>query len=514
MRLLSRYLLRQLAGPFTFALSALTGMLLLNQVAKRFGDLVGKGLPPNVIVEVLLLFLPFIVALTLPMAVLVAVLYGFSHLAADNEITAMRATGVSVAQMLRPVFIAGVAVAAFNFLFIDQVLPRSNARLRTLQMDIGRIRPTLAMKEQIINQLPPTEYFIRSGLIEQGTGRLRDVTIYDLSLPSARRVIYADSGRMMMETGGTTLRLVLYAGEVHEYRPEEQGTVRVTRFAVNTIRARDVANALERSREIAERGDRELSVCQMMDRRAVSRAESERAGRQRELYTRKDLRSILRLMPEPPVIPAPTDTLRHCGAWRKFEAFLGRFIFPSDAQAQQGRADGQAGRRADSARATLPPHTPPVSPSARLPVQMAPVILGGLSEVAESRATQRSEMRQANTFGVEIHKKFTISVSCFNFVVIGIALALRFPRGGMGLVLGGSLIIFAVFYIAMTAGEQLADRGYLTPAAAMWAPNILIGVLGLAGLWAASRTTGSTRGGDLADLSDLLFGWIRRRRRA
>ena len=521
MRLLSWYLLRQLAGPFTFALSALTGLLLLNQVAKRFGDLVGKGLPPDIIVEVLLLFLPFIVALTLPMAVLVAVLYGFSHLAADNEITAMRASGVSVAQMLRPVFIAGVTVAAFNFLFIDQVLPRSNARLRTLQMDIGRIRPTLAMKEQSINQLPPTEFFIRSVRIEQGTGRLRNVTIYDLSLPSARRIVYADSGRMMMETGGTTLRLLLYDGEVHEYRPDEQGTVRVTRFAVNTIRARDVANALERSTEIAERGDRELSVCQMMDRRAVARTEWAEVRQQRELFTRKDVRSILRVMPEEPRMPAAeTDSTAHCGVWRDFERTLGKYIFPSNLEAEEtdGRKGGSAEApvqaqdttRRDSRRLSA---RPPVRPST-LPATMAPVILSGLSEVSEARATERAERRQANMYGVEIHKKFTISVSCFNFVVIGIALALRFPRGGMGLVLGGSLLIFAVFYIAMTAGEQLADRGYLTPAAAMWAPNLLIGVLGILSLWAASRTTGTTRGGDLADLRDLLFGWILRRRRS
>ncbi|HTG48899.1 MAG TPA: LptF/LptG family permease, partial [Gemmatimonadales bacterium] len=151
---------------------------------------------------------------------------------------------------------------------------------------------------------------------------------------------------------------------------------------------------------------------------------------------------------------------------------------------------------------------------AGMPATMAPVILSGLSEVSESKASARSEMRQANMYGVEIHKKFTISVSCFNFVIIGIALALRFPRGGMGLVLGGSLIIFAVFYVAMTSGEQLADRGYLTPAAAMWAPNILIGTLGILSLWAASRSTGTTRGGDLADLRDLLFGWLRRRKTA
>ncbi|HKP29930.1 MAG TPA: LptF/LptG family permease [Gemmatimonadales bacterium] len=511
MRLLSRYLLRQLAGPFAFALSALTGLLLLNQVAKRFGDLVGKGLPPNIIAEVLFLFLPFIVALTLPMAVLVAVLYGFSHLAADNEITAMRASGVSVTQMLRPVFIAGVAVALFNFLFIDQVLPRSNARLRTLQMDIGRIRPTLAMKEQIINQLPPTEFFIRSVRIEQGTGRLRNVTIYDLSLPTTRRIVYADSGRMMMESGGTTLRLVLYDGKVHEYRPEEQGTVRVTRFAVNTIRARDVANALERSTEIAERGDREMSVCQMVDKRAGARLEWARVHQQRENYTRKDVRSILRLMPEEPrILPTVQDSTERCGIWRKVEKGLGKYIFPSNLSAQQGRPGGQAGRRTDTTTTAVRRASPP----ARLSATMAPVILSGLSEVSEAKASERSEMRQANMYGVEIHKKFTISVSCFNFVIIGIALALRFPRGGMGLVLGGSLIIFAVFYIAMTSGEQLADRGYLTPAAAMWAPNLLIGTLGILGLWAASRNTGSTRGGDLADLGDLLFGWLRRRKSA
>jgi lipopolysaccharide export LptBFGC system permease protein LptF len=221
-------------------------------------------------------------------------------------------------------------------------------------------------------------------------------------------------------------------------------------------------------------------------------------------------------MPEEPVIFTKADSVAHCGAWRSFERAVGKVIFPSNVSAQQVEGGRRQSTRVEAApfdslrRAS----TPSDSGRRLLPAQMAPVILSGLSEVSESKATERAEMRQANSYGVEIHKKFTISVSCFNFVVIGIALALRFPRGGMGLVLGGSLIIFAVFYIAMTAGEQLADRGYLTPAAAMWAPNLLIGVLGLAGLYAASRTTGSTRGGDMADLRDLLFGWLRRRRRA
>jgi len=102
-RILSRYILRQHIPPLLYALAALTFAMLVNQVAKQFGNFVGKGLPWGVIFEVFALSIPFIVAMTLPMAVLVAVLYTFSHLAADNEVTAMKASGISVGRILAPV---------------------------------------------------------------------------------------------------------------------------------------------------------------------------------------------------------------------------------------------------------------------------------------------------------------------------------------------------------------------------------------------------------------------------
>ena len=114
------------------------------------------------------------------MAVLLAVLYAFSHLAADNEITAMRASGISVYQILAPVLAWGVFMSAFNFVFVDQVLPRSNARLRGLLIDIGRKKPTFELREQVINEVPPSQYFLRAGRIDAATGRLRDITIYDV----------------------------------------------------------------------------------------------------------------------------------------------------------------------------------------------------------------------------------------------------------------------------------------------------------------------------------------------
>ncbi len=500
MRLLSRYLLRQLAAPFLFSLAALTSILLLNQVAKRFPDLVGKGLPAGVIAEVLLLSLPFIVALTLPMAILVAVLYGFSHLAADNEITAMRANGISVAQMLRPVLLSGAAIAVLNFVFIDQVLPRSNARLRDLTVDIGRKKPTFRLEEQVVNAMPPTQYWLRAARIEQYTGRLRNVTIYDLTQATARRIIVADSGVMGMSPNLQDVELLLFTGEAHEYRQEEPGVVRVTSFTTNRVTARGVANELELGTVSFDRGDREMSTCEMIDRAQFAKDWAARAGQERAASTRRDLRSILRLVPEAVVTrPDPEESI-HCGPWRRVERFLGRFIFPDPVEAQTVPATLQ-----DSGMVVQGPGGSGV---------VVPVVLSAPTEIAAARERQVNELRQANAFDVEIHKKFTISVACLNFVLIGIALALRFPRGGMGLVLGGSLVIFAFFYISLTAGEGLADRNLTTPAVAMWFPNLILGVVGLAGVMVVSRESGSTRGGDLADLGELLFGWLRRRRPA
>lgn len=486
MRLIRSHLLRSLAGPFVFAWAALTGMLLLNHLARKFGELVGKGLPAGVVTEVLLLFFPFIIALTLPMAILVAVLYGFSQLAADNEVTAMRANGVSVLQMLRSVLAAGACLAVVNFLFIDQILPRTNLRLVNLQMDIARKKPTLALVEQTMNDLSPSLYFLQASRLEPISGRMREVTIYDLSLADGRRVIYADSGRMAFEAGQTDLALRLFDGTAHEYKSREPATVRVTTFRTNTIRVRDIENALHRSIGAVQRGDREMTTCEMMDEVARAQRRAARAAREREQLAAQDVRALLRLQPEaPPYRPEPTAK-RHCGVWRAFEEKVARLVLPKPAEAA----------------------TPPAS----FPQSVEPAILSAVTEVTTQRDDEAEARRRINQYRVEIHKKYTLSVACLNFVLIGVALALRFPRGGIGLVIGGSLVIFALFYVILTVGEGFADDGRVSPALAMWLPNLIVATVGVAGLFAVNREFGSTRGGDLADLTDLLLGRFRRRR--
>lgn len=493
MRLLNRYLLRQLAAPFIFALAAQTSLMLLSQVAKKFGALVGKGLPWTVIGEVFALSLPFIVAMTLPMAVLLAVLYTFSHLAADNEITAMRASGISVYQILRPVLIWGVFMAAFNFAFVDQVLPRSNARLRALLIDIGRKKPTFELREQVINEVPPSQYFLRASRIDAATGKLRGVTIYDVGGEASRRIIYADSGSMAYAEGQTDLSLRLYDGSIHQYRPAEPTRFQLTYFSVNDIRVKNVYDQLQRNTSESIRGDREMSTCEMIEVIEQARDDQHLARQERAALVENDLRTLLALPQPLPPSPEPGDAggRGYCGWIRTIQAL----ILPKTAEAQSS--------------AQSP------SPSPKLPQRLHTRIrISTWSEVAAAADRVREADRRADRYAVEVHKKWAISLACISFVIIGIVMALRFPRAGIGLVIGGGLAVFSIHYVGLTAGESLADRGHLSPWVAMWTPNIALTVLGVLGLVRVSRESGTTRGGDFQEIIDGIRHLLRRIRGA
>src|SRR4029453_18122960 len=141
-KIISKYILREHVGPFVFALTALTSLMILNFISRQFGELVGKGLPASGTGEFFALSIPFTIALTLPMSVLVAVLYAFSRLAAENEVTALKASGVSPWRLVTPALVWGTLMSLFLLAFNDQVLPRANFRLKTLQDDIAQTKPT------------------------------------------------------------------------------------------------------------------------------------------------------------------------------------------------------------------------------------------------------------------------------------------------------------------------------------------------------------------------------------
>ena len=129
---------------------------------------------------------------------------------------------------------------------------------------------------------------------------MRDVAIYDLGAFDERRIIYADSGRMIFAPNENDLLLLLWHGSIHGYKASQPGTTAVTWFEGNTIRIRDVGNRLDLAAGDTTRGDREMSTCELLDVvRAAQQGAEEAAAQQAEL-ARRDLRLLVGLNPAAP----------------------------------------------------------------------------------------------------------------------------------------------------------------------------------------------------------------------
>jgi lipopolysaccharide export system permease protein len=494
-KILSKYVLREHLGPFVFAMTALTSLLLLNYITKQFGRLVGKGLSWTVIGEFFLLAVPFTVAMTLPMAVLVATLYAFSRLAAENEITALKAGGVSMIRLLFPVLVGGAAITAFMIFFNDQVLPRANHQLRILQSDILRKKPTFALREQVINEITPGRLFLRAGHIDEASSNMREVVIYDLSDPQSRRTIYADSGAMGLSKDERDLIMTLYDGHMQEVSKRDPSQLQRLFYRVDRIRVPGVGNQLERSESDTYKSDREMSICEMQ--KEYQTAEHAKQLAQAELryaFLESTRRALVGGQPRPFV---PPNTRPEPGLARGYCAMLGGVPAASAA-----RAPSLGG----------PPRALEMRPGAQLPVLSSALPAAvALSQSAGGARTRADEAeRQMDIYGVEIQKKFSLSVACIVFVLLGAPVAVRFPRGGVGLVISVSLVAFGIYYIGLIAGESVADRNFLSPFWAMWAANLVFGALGIALVARMGREASTSRGGDAGEAWLTFRLWLAR----
>ena len=123
-----------------------------------------------------------------------------------------------------------------------------------------------------------------------------------------------------------------------------------------------------------------------------------------------------------------------------------------------------------------------------------------------------------NSYGVEIHKKFALAVACFVFVLLGAPIALRFPRGGVGLTIGVSLFVFALYYVCLIAGESIAKRGLMPAVVSMWMANVIFSLAALWMLLKMGQEGTTARGGDMREMISAIkgsirskFGWKKRR---
>ena len=415
MTTLSKYVLRSHLPPAAAGLAIFYFVLSMDFIVDYLNLFIAKGVPGLAVLEGFLLSLAWMTVMAVPMSVMVAVLTAFGRLAGDNEIMAAKATGVNVFSLILPVLVAAALIAAGLFWFGNHALPAANHRLKVLLVDIHRIRPLATIEPGILTELPGG-YTIIVDRLDPRTSEIFEARIHKFDGEDPLQTIVAARGRIHTSQEDDFVRIELFDGEIHELDTDDPTRFNRLLFDRHVINVEQGGAQLERT-DRARRGDRELSLAELAGRMEEREAENEAV--RRRLTAALAASSAL-------VLDLSDGTAGSMSA------------------AEIGAARDRAVRSAES----------------------------------EMRALE-SGRRNVRKLAVEYHKKLSIPVACVVFVLLGAPLGIRSRRGGIGIGAGTGILFFLVYYLFLVGGEQLGDRGIVSPLWAMWAPNVVFGSIGI-----------------------------------
>jgi lipopolysaccharide export system permease protein len=259
-RILDRYVWKELVTPFGLGLLIFTFLLLIDRVFDLTDLIINKGVPVHLVLLMLVYICPAILVLTIPIGFLLAILVAFGRLSADMEIVALKACGVSPLRLLRPVVIFGVGVTALTaYLMIDAV-PKSNYAFKSLVFEIVRTQATVGLKERVFNDTFGN-FVIYVDEIATDQVALRNVFVSDERKPEEQRLITAREGRLLSDEVNRRVTLRLLDGSIHETSPNALQKYREVRFRLYDITL-VLDNPLARQGD-TPKGDREMSLTEL-----------------------------------------------------------------------------------------------------------------------------------------------------------------------------------------------------------------------------------------------------------
>ncbi len=476
-----RMIIRLLPGPFLGWLGTLMFLLLMQFLIRYLPDLVGKGLPLGVILELIVYNLAYMLVLAVPMSALISTLMTFGRLAETKAYVVIKGAGASLPQLLWPVLLIGLGLAGGMWYFNNQILPEANFRARNLWWDIRKKKPGFELQEGVFYEGVNNYSILVQSIPPERPNVLEDILIYDYTEGSRKRVdIKAREGRIEPLGNGEKIDLVLFDGEIHRRNkpPSSRDPERYERLAFSRHRFRlDLSDFIfERSDPSrTRRSDRTMRTDEMIH--IVDSLETSVAKEKQKLFeaSMRLLRDTTTASPgeATPALPSPTV------AAETERPLSDRPVLAGLRRGQQLEVYDVAVMKARTAR----------------------------TQVDNARRAVKWQQEQANRYLVEIHKKRSIALACLIFVLIGAPLGLSIRRGGLGTAGALAIGLFLFFWVTLVQGEKFADRNLLTPWVGMWAANLITLI---AGTWLVLYVTFDLRA--TPRLRTRLAEWLRRRR--
>ncbi len=424
---------------------------------KYVDELVGKGLSIGLVSELFFYAALSFVPLALPLAILLASLMTFGNLGEHVELTAIKSSGISLLTVMKPLawFVTFVAIALF--FFQDYVVPKSQVKMWTLLFSMRQKSPTLDIPVgTMYSQIPGYNLYVKDK--DELTNTLYGVLIYDVSNGGTTypRIVTADSGRLSMTADKQHLLLNLYSGNWYEemHSGDGAGTLKGELYRRETYHDKEIVVPYD-------------ATFTRMDDDAM-----------RQQYVGKNIKELqhtidsvnLHIDSVGSVLSEELHGARICGVplWRP-ERVDTAVIFtplPLVQSAPQHTLDSLLDNVSNPMRRSI--------------TNQALVMARSMRNECEFRGyTINDDNFVVRRHLIEMHKKFTLSLACLIFFLIGAPLGAIIRKGGLGTPIVASVILYVIYYVIDNSGYKLARDGRWPVWQGIWLSSAVLLPLGV-----------------------------------
>lgn len=448
MKRLNIYVVKQLIAPLFATFFIIIFVLLMQFIWMFVDDLVGKGLPTSVVLEFFYYAFLRLILQALPLTILLSSIMTFGNLGESLELLSMKAAGISLLKIMRPMIILVALMSVGAFFFANDVEPLATKKLATLRYDIGRKNPEMNLKEKVFNY-DLSGLAIKIDRKNQETNMLYGLMMYDHTDNEGNtNVTIADSGYIGTAPGQEALSLTLYSGRTFSNLKESN-----KRYDNNNVPYR--------------RDTFSMQVMVFATKDELKRSDANIYGR---IWFAKRL----------PELRASSDSLKKTFKQELFVAERSLIDNEYKMTVQIGK-DKDFDEISDTLKSVSCDSifkTKGIQDQARI-VEIAI----SFAKNIQQKIDQRTKVHEASWYVIrkheaEMHKRYTGPLSCLIFFFIGAPLGAIIRKGGFGMPVIISIFLYIIWYIINTFGTKMATEGISTVWVGMWLSSFILTVTG------------------------------------
>jgi lipopolysaccharide export system permease protein len=488
-------ILKSFIGPFVLVFFIVLFILLMQFLWRYIDELVGKGLEIKVIAELLMYTAASLVPMALPLAILMSSLMTFGNMGEFYELTAIKASGISLQRIIMPLVVLVFFIGIGAFEFANDVLPYTNLKMRSLLYDVRKQRPEiLIMPGSFYNGMEG--YSIRAEKKNSATNVLYDIKIYDHTAAKGNTsVIIADSGSMIVTTDKHDLILTLYDGYSYNELQEEKSNRnyrtyphRYDKFKEQQIIITLVGFDLERTDESLWKSQYQMLNLSQLGYMRDS-VKTEIVKRYDQLSTSLIKGNFLPGFVQSRRRPPNDRLIQGTQKLNNIANLQGLGTTKIVLQPEKKSVVPDTLNKQTSISRSMYDFLDRMTPAEKDEVLNTALAFSRNSRsfVVSSIESVDYKVKLLRRYEIEWHRKFTIAFACFVFLLIGAPLGAIIRKGGLGLPLVISTLLFIFYYMISLTGEKFVRESYLPGYEGMWISSGIFFVVGVFLTYKATR---------------------------